>query len=664
MNFFERQHQVRRLSVRLVLLFALAVAGIVITIDLVVVVLAGGFGGQPVGSVIGIVLMTTAAVLALIGLSSLFRAISLRSGGGGKVARSLGGRPVPPDTRDPQLRRLRNVVEEIAIASGTPVPELYVLEGEAGINAFAAGWSPSDAAVAVTRGALDRLNRDELQGVIAHEFSHVVNGDMRLNIKLMGLLFGILVLYFVGSILARVRGGQRNPLPLVGLALIGCGLIGIFVGRIIKAAVSRQREYLADASAVQFTRQTAGLTGALKKIAGLPTGSKLRNAKAEDVSHMLFGSVQRFSNLFATHPPLFKRIHALDPSVSVAELEQLQRRWAESPPVGMAEDEALGLASGSGRPPAAAPAGGRVAAGGPIPAAPEVVVAAVGAPAEVAQQRAEGILDRIPDELLDRARSRETVLPLLLGLLLSAHPEVRVRQHVVLAERHGQAVADAAWREAGGLTRLDPMLRLPLAEVAFPAVREAPRPRQDALMATVQALIRADGRLSVSEYCLSRLLYEELYELGHRHPAWGRRRYSLSASRDAGGMLLATLAHAGHTDAATAEAAFRAGTAHLFPGQRLPYAPPEQGVAALETAWPALDGLNPADKQVLVEAMVAVIGHDGQLTVEEVELLRTICALLHCPLPPLAEVGPPAADGAGPARDDPPPRHDPASTHP
>lgn len=647
MNFFERQQQVRRVSVRLVLLFALAVVGIVATIDLVVAVLAGGFAGQSAESVIGLVLLTTAAVLALIGLSSLFRAISLRSGGGGKVARALGGRPVPADTRDPQLRRLRNVVEEIAIASGTPVPELFVLEGEAGINAFAAGWSPSDAAVAVTRGALERLNRDELQGVIAHEFSHVVNGDMRLNIKLMGLLFGILVLYIVGSILARVRGGQRNPVPLIGLALIGCGLIGIFVGRIIKAAVSRQREYLADASAVQFTRQTAGLTGALKKIAGLPTGSQLRSARTEDVSHMLFGSGRRFSNVFATHPPLFKRIHALDPTVSEAELEQLRRQWAQSPPVGMAEDEALGLAPGTG-PAAPAPSG-------PIAAAPAAVVAAVGAPAEAAQHRAESILGQIPEDVRDRARGQDTVLPLLLGLLLSGERDVRVHQHAVLVRRHGQAVADAAWHEAGRLSRLDPMLRLPLAELAFPALRGQPRPRQDAIMATVQALIQADGRLSVSEYCLSRLLHEEMYEALHRQPTWGKRRYSLSASRDAGGMLLATLAHAGHAEAAAAERAFQSGAARLFPGQPMTYQPPAQGIVALEAAWPALDGLNPGDKQVLVEAMVEVVGHDGQLTVPEVELLRTICALLHCPLPPLAEVGP-ASGGEAAADDDPPPR--------
>jgi Zn-dependent protease with chaperone function len=627
MNFFERQRRVQRLSWRLVLLFLVAVVGIVLTVDLVVLFLFGGFD-RPTDELIAMLVVTSVVVAAVIGLSSLFRMLSLRSGGGGKVARSLGAVPVPQDTTDPQLRRLRNVVEEVAIASGSPVPELFVMEGEAGINAFAAGWSPSDAAVAVTRGALERLNRDELQGVIAHEFSHVVNGDMRLNIRLMGLVFGILVLALIGRSLLYVRGGQRNPLPLVGLALLVVGGVGIYIGRIIKAAVSRQREYLADASAVQFTRQTAGLTGALKKIGGLPSGSNLRNAKAEDVSHMLFGSGKGFAGLFATHPPLARRIQALDPSFDPAELRQLAQRWSSAPPSGLAEDRALGLTGGAGTLPAP---DSRVAA------VPGTVASHVGAPAGAAYRSATTILDQIPEGLRDRAHHDDTVVPLVFGLLLSGQHEVRVKQHAALAQRHGQAVADAAWREAGELASLHPMLRLPLAEVAFPALRHRPPAEQENIMGSVNALIQADGRLSVSEYCLSRLLHEELYEAAHRRPTWGRRRHPLSASRAAAATLLATLAHAGHDDAAEAEAAFHAGAARLFGGQPLPYQAPSQGVVALESVWAPLDGLNPADKQLLVEAMVTVISHAGEIRVSELELLRTVCALLHCPLPPVAQ---------------------------
>lgn len=638
MNFFERQQQVRRMSGRLVLLFIIAVVGIVATVDLAALIAFKGFQ-RPVEQMLGIVILVSLLTLAVIGLASLFRSLSLRSGGGGKVARAMGAKPVPEDTRDPQLRRLRNVVEEIAVASGTPVPELYVMEGEPGINAFAAGWSPSDAAVAVTRGGLERLNRDELQGVIAHEFSHVVNGDMRLNIKLMGLLFGILILALAGRTLlfaGGMRGGRnRNgaPVLVLALALVVAGFVGVLIGRIIKAAVSRQREYLADASAVQFTRQTAGLTGALKKIGGLESGSNLQSAKAEDVSHMLFGSGRGFSGLFATHPPLVKRIQTLDPSFDPTELQRLSRQWSTNPPSGLAEDKAMGLTGGHGRLPEAESAQS---------ATPETVAAGVGAPAEASYERASAILEQIPEELRDRAHGGETVLPLVFGLLLSDNEEVRTNQHAALASRHGQETADAAWREAQALASLHPMLRLPLAELAFPALRHRGADAQEAVMGSVYALIQADGRLSISEYCLSRLLHSELYEATHRRPPWGRKRYSLSASRDAGTTLLATLAEAGHDDPAEAEAAFHAGFARPFGGGQVPYAPPSEGVAALEAAWPALDGLNPADKQLLVEAMVTVVSHDERIRVVELELLRTICAVLHCPLPPVAQAPSPA----------------------
>ncbi|HEY8473624.1 MAG TPA: M48 family metallopeptidase [Natronosporangium sp.] len=648
MNFFERQRQVKRMSLRLVLLFAIAVVAIVATVDLIAIIAFGGFD-QPVENLIGIALVVSVVVLAVIGLSSLFRSLSLRAGGGSKVALALGAVPVPADPQDPDLRRLRNVVEEIAIASGTPVPDLYVMENEPGINAFAAGWSPSDAAIAVTRGALQRLNRDELQGVIAHEFSHVVNGDMRLNIKLMGLLFGILVLAFIGRILLAARGGKNNPLPLIGLVVLLAGFAGLFIGRIIKAAVSRQREYLADTSAVQFTRQTNGLVGALKKIAGLPVGSTLNSPKAEDVSHMLFGSGKGFSGLYATHPPLAKRIKALDPTFNEAELEQLQRQWAAAPPSGLQEDMAMGLAPQMRTLPPAQSA---------VPAAPAAVAAAVGSPTDASFQQAGNLLGQIPDPVRARARDPQAALPLVFGLLLSEHPEVRQAQHQVLASRHGKPLADAAWHEGNTLASLHPMLRLPLAELAFPALRNRPRPEQDAIMTTVHALIRADGRLTVSEYCLSRLLHEELYEAVHHTPSWGQRRYTLHASRDAAATLLATLAAVGNQQPAAAEQAFHAGVAALFPQQRLPYAPPAEGVTALEQVWAQLDGLQPADKERLVQAMVAVIGNDGQLTVTELELLRTICAMLHCPLPPLAQQQPGAT---GPGVPPPPPARGTAS---
>jgi hypothetical protein len=451
---------------------------------------------------------------------------------------------------------------------------------------------------------------------------------MRINIRLMGVLFGILVLAIVGRVLLHVRGG-RNPLPIVGLALIVVGYVGVFFGRMIKAAVSRQREYLADASAVQFTRQSAGLAGALKKIGGL--GSRLRNDRAEDVSHMLFGDGFLRGSLFATHPPLVKRIQTLEPSFDVRQLEELSQQWARTPPIGLAEDEALGLAPVQATPLPEATTR--------IPVRPDDVVASVGSVAPTPNRTAGSLLDAIPASLRDRARHPEAVLPLVFGLLLAHDEATRANQHAVLAARYGDGLADAALAEAGALATLHPVLRLPLAELAFPALRHRPRPAQEAVLACIHALIRADGHIDVFEYGLSRLLHRELYE--SMNPAARRpRRAPQDVTNRAAATLLALLAQAGSADPRAAAAAYEAGLARVVPGTPVPYAPPAEGAVALEFAWPALDALDGPEKEFLVAGMVTVIGHDGVMTVSEIELLRTVCALLHCPLPPLAQARP------------------------
>ncbi|WP_412543702.1 M48 family metallopeptidase [Longispora sp. K20-0274] len=685
MNFFERQRHLRRMSVRLVLLFALAVVGIVVVVDLAVVLAMGAFG-QPASRLAGLLVASTVATAGAIGLATLYRTATLR-GGGGRVARELGGDYVPHDTTDPQLRRLRNVVEEIAIASGVSVPEVYVLQHESAINAFAAGWSTSDAAVAVTRGALETLNRDELQGVIAHEFSHVVNGDMRLNIRLIGLLFGIMFLALAGETMLRAGAFGRsrdeksggNPLPLIGIALVAAGWVGVLAGRLIKASVSRQREYLADAAAVQFTRQTAGIAGALKKIGGLPGGSRLGAPKAEEVAHMLFGTGSKDrASWFATHPPLADRIRALDPTFDPAQLTALAEGWAQSPPNGMREDLTLGLTghaprvrgagpatepaapSGAGagadtRAGAAVGAGTRAGAGAPVGPAAEggragddaagargtpagdLVVARVASPDAGSYRHAEAFLARIPEQFADRARSVDRVVPLVLGLLLSADPEVRARQHADLVTRYDRATADAAWLEANALTGLPAVLRLPLAELAFPALRHRTTAEQEGVLGAVYTLINADGRTSPFEYCLSRMLHRNLYEALHPQP---RRTAALPLSRVRReiAVLLAVLAGAGQSDPAAADRAYRAGLALALPDEAPVRPALPGGVLDLEDGWAVLDRLDPGAKETLVRAAVAVISEDAVAQVAEIELLRTVCALLHCPLPPLTSL--------------------------
>jgi Zn-dependent protease with chaperone function len=626
MNFFEHQAAARRASMRLVVLFALAVAGIVFAVDLVAWATLRSTGAMVFFAI---------ATLATIGLGSLYRISSLR-GGGEPVALQMGGVPVAEDTADFNLRRLRNVVEEIAIASGVPVPKIYVLEHEAGINAFAAGYSPSDAVVAVTRGALDRLNRDELQGVIAHEFSHILNGDMRLNIRLVGVLFGILMIGLVGRKILEAgrlsRGRGAGAALGFALAALAIGYIGLFFGRMIKAGVSRSRESLADASAVQFTRQTQGLAGALKKIGGLVEGSTLNDrGNAEEVSHMLFGEGLALSSLFATHPPLIQRIQALEPNFRGEELSRLRAKWLSSPPVGLDEDALLGLDdAGAGRLPHAAQE---------LDITPPMVAAQVAAPAADDYRRADAIVDSIPEALRDLAARRDAVMPLLLALLLADDEALAERQRFEIAARLGGDVADHAARIHQQLVAdLHPMLRLPLAALAFPVLRLRPRPRLDAFMDTVHAVVNADGQVSLFEYCLGRLLTVQLREsldpgryshFGPRKPAAVKHELAL---------LLAVVAHAGNRESPdSARRAYLAGMLRVLPNEHIAYAPPANGVLALDEAWDALDRLDPLAKQLLVEAVTAAIGNDGRVSVAEAELLRTICGVLHCPLPPMLE---------------------------
>ncbi|RYE61321.1 MAG: hypothetical protein EOP17_21245, partial [Rhizobiaceae bacterium] len=265
-------------------------------------------------------LIAAAITLVIIAIGSLIRMRQL-GGSGSEVAILLGGIPVDPATKDPLERRLLNVVEEMAIASGIPVPRVFILRGEAGINAFAAGMRPGEAVIGVTRGTLEQLNRDELQGVVAHEFSHIFNGDMRLNLRLMGVLGGILALTTIGRIMLNTSRGTRsskkdgNAFIFIGFALVAIGFIGVFFARLIKAAVSRQREYLADASAVQYTRNPLGIGGALMKINGMTEQSSVTSPFAEEASHMFFGSVKLFSNMMATHPALEERIKRISPQI-------------------------------------------------------------------------------------------------------------------------------------------------------------------------------------------------------------------------------------------------------------------------------------------------------------------------------------------------------------
>ncbi|WP_158883156.1 M48 family metallopeptidase [Rhodanobacter sp. L36] len=639
MDFFAQQARVRSSSRRLVLLFALAVIAIVVAIDVVVWIAMGHHrpaDGGPTASNASLIFTSTVVVLSGIGLSSLFRIMSL-SGGGKTVAESVGAVMVPTDPHDPQLRQLRNVIEEVAIAAGVPVPDIYLMVEEHGINAFAAGYSASDAAVCVTQGCLDNLNRDELQGVIAHEFSHVLNGDMRLNIRLMGLLFGILVLAVVGRRVIWFGGGRSSrrdggggQVWMIGLALIVVGYIGYFFGRLIQAAVARSRESLADASAVQFTRQTDGIAGALKKIAVLSEGSELQVANKQEVAHMLFGEAGKFSALFATHPPLVDRIRDLEPGFREEDLVQfavsLQRK-AEAPSSSPSSTPGAGTASN----PLQMPGISLPSSLPPIVAGAVVAQAAVGGPDF---EQAGALRRSLPDSLTSAVRQPESALVVVLSLAISAQPDLQARQRGIVADAFGDDArrdADAAFVD---VETLSPELRLPLAALAFPALKQLPDGRRQTLLDTLDALVRADGRVDLDEYCLIRLLRVQLLEAQrpNRTPMEGLKK--LPSCRDSVVLVCAIVAANGSNDESASRRAWLLAMQQAFPGEAMNWqAPPLAWQAPFERALDDLDGLMPIAKDVLVQSLVSAIRADGVVNADEAALLRVICASLHCPLP-------------------------------
>ncbi len=650
MDFFAQQDRVRRSSRGLVVLFVFAVLAVIAAVDVVVVLLAG-FGRDQtarLGVEPGTLVMVSIGVLALIGMASLVRTLSLR-GGGAAVARGMGATEVPADTTRPAWRKLRNVVEEMAIASSVPVPDVFVLESEPGINAFAAGYTPADAAVCVTQGCLDRLTREELQGVIAHEFSHVLHGDMRLNIRLMGLLFGILVIGIVGRFLlstggrVRSRKGNTAYIAMIGVGLLVVGYVGFFFGRLIQAAVARSRESLADASAVQFTRQTRGLAGALKKIAALETGSTLAAANRQEVAHMLFGEAEGYSHLFATHPPLPERIRALGVQYDEKEIAQLARAW-QHPQRARAGDAAVASLSGfvpvesGGSAPASFASDRLPQADRTVPLQAHAVSARVGAPERDDVHVAGQLHRRLPDTLRQAAQDASGALELVLALAVADHAQVRDAQLLQVDSSFGSDVAEGVEALLPPLSILHPMLRLPLVALAFGQIRHQPRPRIETLLGTLEAMVRADQRVDLHEYCLVRLLRQMLHDA--LDPAGGfvpgtRRLHQVRADYAA---LCAVVACRGRDDDdSAAQRAWARAMHEALPNAHLDFHCPGDWQDAVDHALARLDRIRPLDKKLVVRGLTEAILEDNQVSVAEAELLRVICAALHCPLPPLIE---------------------------
>lgn len=638
MNFFERQQAARGTSAKLVVLFVIAVVGLVVVIDLVAWAVIAYLNSRidpelrqyEEIDVVPWLIAISVIVLIIIAAGMAFKTMQLRQGGAA-VAQSFGATAIDPTTSDPQLRRFVNVVEEMSLASGVPMPRLFVLEQESSINAFAAGYSPADAAMTVTRGALDQLNRSELQGVVGHEFSHILNGDMRLNIRLIGLLAGIGLIAAIGLRVVAFgpRGGRdRNSgnialvILVVGLVAMILGFVGQLFASMIQAAVGRQREWLADASSVQFNRDPTGLAGALKKIGGF--GSELKDKRtASQASHMLFGQGGHgFTQLMATHPPLVERIKALEPDFRA---DQLGDPSTMSPAPDPRSELVAGLAGG--------------AATHSVQVQPGQISARVGTVTQQDVDNGHALSEQISAEFHALAGQQSSATALVIAMLLSGRPDEQARQLQIVRQSLTPWEAQTAADLLPKVASLPLQLRLPVLSLAAPQVVSRPADDLNRLMDVLDALAKIDGVVTIFEYCLTRVLAWHVRDASAPSSRSRPGTKPAAGARQAASDVLAALAAAGNDDVAAAEHAYGTGIRTLSGAEAAPgeYGAATQRISAgwqvLDAAWPQLDTLEARAKQVFVEAMVAAVRDDGVLTLHEAELLRTACLLLHCPLP-------------------------------
>ncbi len=640
MNFFEQQEQSKRKSVLLFFMFALAVIGVVLAIYLVAIMIVNHSGGysRPEGLPfkwfdLRVFAWVCIGTLSIIIGGSFFKIMAMRRGGA-YIAESLGGRLVNPATSDPDEKKLVNVVEEMAIASGISVPAVYVLEKEEAINAFAAGYTPDSAVVAVTAGCLKQLNRDELQGVVGHEFSHILNGDMRLNIRLIALLSGILAIASIGSILLRsgtgfgsgrrYRSGFRlrmggssrssggGSIVFIGLALLVIGYIGVFVSRIIQSAVSRQREFLADASSVQFTRNPSGIANALKKIGGFAKGTKIRAPLASEASHMFFGSA--ISSIFATHPPLAERIRRIEPDFSgdFAAMTTIESS------LGMTEAGIMGLAG--------SPKAVSMAASG--------VVEQVGTVSAGHIQHSARLLNAIPEPVREELTDPLGAASAVLALLLDADPNEKAIQMKSLKRIAPPEVLRHVLMLDKAISGLDDRLKLPILDISIPVLRRMSPGQFARFKQYVDILVESDGQLSLFEFSLQQIIAHRLdasYAMAPKKAVYK----SIEPLIDDMKNLLAKLAFVGNPDKAAAQKAYAAGLKKIpVPGIKTDETLSDVPFNEVSTAISKFAAAKPGIKRSVLDACAQCVLYDQTVTIKEAELLRAIAYSLNLPMPP------------------------------
>jgi Zn-dependent protease with chaperone function len=671
MNFFEHQDQARKNTHKLIAFFSLAILSLIA----ITTVFVAGFlyyfdyhnqkRLEPLQAIDGnnlsnmmqllnweIIGAIAFAVISVVLIGSLYKLMQL-SGGGEKVAASLGGQRLQPNTTNASERQLQNVVEEMAIASGTPVPPIFIME-ESSINAFAAGYDANDAVIGITRGCMELLNREELQGVIAHEFSHILHGDMRINIRLIGILHGILIIGLLGSLLMRggmyssvghgYRSRSRNSKEGAGIAILGLGLVvigyaGTFFGKLIKSAVSRQREFLADASAVQFTRDPNGISHALQKIGGFSQGSQIHHANAEEFSHMYFGEGIRssMSSMMATHPPLSTRIERIQPNwngefpnVDVqASRPSSQRSESASEAVSSfaPADNSQPVSASMATPTTARETGPNHSPISNLSANFEDI----GNPSPKHVQKAQQLLNEIPQALKDAAHDPFAARAIIYNLLI--HPndtaeqqwaQLKQRAHPVVF-KHTQALHQS-------VSELARRLKLPLFEICIPALKTLSEPQHQVFKDNLIALIKADQKVDIFEWSLYRMLLNSLEPSAASSGRASVRQLGVACQQ-----LISTLATAGHSDEGSANAAYSDAMSQLGFANLPLLGDGNISLPMLDRAIKQLQNLKPLQKPLLLKALMTCVKHDGQVTAQEYELFRAVAECLNCPVPPLLD---------------------------
>ena len=634
MNFFESQQQARSNTTRLVVLFVLAVLCLILLTNLLVAVSFGFFAPERFNSLTAVeawktaftwpaFFMIGAGIISIVSISSLYKIAAL-SGGGASVAEMMDAELLVYGSGDINKQKILNVVEEMAIASGTPVPAVYLID-EAGINAFAAGYKPGDAIIGITRGAIETLSREQLQGVIAHEFSHIFNGDMRLNIRLIGVLHGIMVIGMIGYFImrstrhSRVRSSKGNGaggIVMLGLGLVVIGYSGTFFGNLIKAAVSRQREYLADASAVQFTRNPEGIAGALKRIGGSSVGSQLENPRAAEISHALFsqGIKPFFNSLFATHPPLEKRIRAIQPNWN-GEFDFSSEKTSHSAETTTTtetsqKDKLASILTTA------------------------VVLDHIGKPEAAHLHYAQELLTELPSVILQSVHEPHGARAVIYALLISDNHSVREKQLAHLKHHADAGVYDECEKLLSWMVALDDNKRLPLIDISIATLRQLSDRQYTLFKYNLDALIKMDAKISLFEWSLQKILKHHLGPVFEKTKT-RKAQLVLSQTRAECELVLSFLTHACQQQNMKAEAVFALAQNALGLNGLTLRDRATLNLDGLDQAIDTLNQLKPLQKPALLKACVAAISADEIITASEHELLRALADSLDCPMPPL-----------------------------